>query len=266
MLAALLVLLVSCGTEHDPAPLVGTVERTEVEISAPVSEILVELAVTRGSRVEVGDLVARLDDTVARAERDAASARLTAAGAARKETRRELARIRGLRRSAVASPQDLDRARLAHDEAVAREAEAQARVVQANRRLAEHTLTAPVSGVVDQLPFDRGERVPPGGVVAVLCADGLPWVRVWCPARALALLSLGSRAEIRVHGIEKPLRGRVIDVAREPAFTPHFALTEREREHLVYEARVEIVDAPDGLRPGLPAEVRFSTNRTETAR
>ena len=43
----------------------------------------------------------------------------------------------------------------------------------------------------------------------------------------------------------------------EASFTPHYALTERERVHLVYQARVEIDDAPEALRPGAPAEVRL---------
>jgi hypothetical protein len=34
----------------------------------------------------------------------------------------------------------------------------------------------------------------------------------------------------------------VLDVSREPEFTPHFALTERDRVHLVYETRVGIDD------------------------
>jgi HlyD family secretion protein len=216
---AVLALLLSCGTEQDASTLVGTVERTEVEISAPGSEILVAVAVQRGSRVGVGDLLAQLDDTVARAERDAVAAGLEAARAIRAETQGELARVRGLHRSAAASPQNLDRARRAYQE-----------------------------------------------VVAVLHAEGPPWVRVWCPARAVARLSLGSSAEVRVQGIERLFHGRVIDIAREPEFTPHFALTEREREHIVYQTRVEIVDAPVGLRPGLPAEVRFSTDRSEKPR
>jgi hypothetical protein len=30
-----------------------------------------------------------------------------------------------------------------------------------------------------------------------------------------------------------------------------------EREHLVYAARVELLDAPPGLRPGIAAEVQI---------
>jgi hypothetical protein len=47
----------------------------------------------------------------------------------------------------------------------------------------------------------------------------------------------------------------VLDISREPEFTPHYALTERDRVHLVYETRVRIENAPPQLRPGVPAEV-----------
>jgi HlyD family secretion protein len=117
---------------------------------------------------------------------------------------------------------------------------------------------APVAGTVDQLPFDAGERVAAGAVVAVLLADGKPWVRVWVPERVVARVAIGTPATIRVDGFGAPMHGRVLDVAREASFTPHYALTERERVHLVYQTRIEIDDAPPVLRPGAPAEVRLA--------
>ena len=72
----------------------------------------------------------------------------------------------------------------------------------------------------------------------------------------------GGRASITIDGVGREgsprvLEGEVLDVAREPGFTPHYALTERERVHLVYETRVEITNAPPELRPGVPATVRL---------
>jgi HlyD family secretion protein len=110
---------------------------------------------------------------------------------------------------------------------------------------------------VDQLPFERGERVPAGAVLAVVLSDEAPWVRVWIPETAVARVHAGTRARVRVDGVAGPLRGRVLDVAREPEFTPHYALTERDRVHLVYETRVLVEDGPAELRPGVPAEVEL---------
>jgi HlyD family secretion protein len=244
-----------CRRDENDLVLVGTVERTLIELVAPVAETIESLAVERGARVKRDALVVQLDPTLpradlARAEAAVAGARTTATVAAD-----ELGRSLTLHRQGVASTHDLDAARRASDEAAALLREAQAQLAGARHRLDELQLVAPAAGVVDQLPFDPGERVPAGAVVAVIVADGPPWVRVWLPARALPHVGLGTDVGVRVDGLDRPLAGRVVEIAREPAYTPHYALTERERVHLVYETRVEIADAPPSLRPGQPAEV-----------
>jgi HlyD family secretion protein len=253
------VLLAGCGAPE--VDLAGTVERRVVELAAPASEVIVELPVAEGERVAAGQVVVQLDTAVWEAELNAHQAGLAAARALLTEAEGEFTRQERLRKSRVATQQALDAARRQRDEAVAQVAEKQARIAQAQKRLENLTLRAFAPGVVDQLPFEVGERVPAGGVVAVVVADEAPWVRVFMPARAVARVGVGSPAEVRVAGLDEPLAGTVRYLAREPEFTPHYALTERESAHLVYESRVELDDAPEGLRAGLPAWVRLELAR-----
>jgi HlyD family secretion protein len=248
----------ACREASQDLALVGTVERTLVEVVAPVSEMILEIAVERGQHVEEGRLLARLDPLLAEAELATTRAAVAGAESHNEVAEQEYRRVAGLHQRGAASDGQLDRARLARDEARASLLAAHARMAAAQKRLHDTRLLAPVAGTVDQIPFDRGERVPAGAVIAVLLADGRPWVRVWIPERAFARVAPGVAAEIRIDGLPRPLRGRILDLAREPEFTPHYALTERERVHLVYEGRVEIEDAPLPLRPGVPAEVRIA--------
>jgi HlyD family secretion protein len=236
---------------------VGTVERRTLELAAPISERIVAIPVRPGQRIARGEVLVRLDAEVAELELRAVTAALANAEATLIAARREHDRTAGLARSRVLSTQELDRATRALAEAEATQAERAARAAQARRRLADRTGRAGASGVVDQLPFEAGERVPAGGVVAVVLADDAPWVRVWLPARVVSRLRVGAPAEVAVEGIDATLRGRLQDIAREPEFTPHFALTERERDHLVYESRVALTNAPAELRPGVAATVRI---------
>jgi len=258
-LLALVLLLIPLGLGcRRPARervLVGTVERTQVELGAPVSEQIATVAVERGQHVEPGQVLVRLDDTLARAAVARAEAAVAGARTGLVVARNDLERVRSLRSARTTSEQELDRARLAYDEARARLHEAQAELRAARKREADLTVRAPCRGVVDQLPFDPGERVPPGAVLCVLLADGDPWVRVWIPERLGSQVGPGTPARVEIDGIPGVLSGRVLDVAREPEFTPHYALTERERVSLVYETRVEIHGAPAELRPGIPARV-----------
>jgi HlyD family secretion protein len=252
-----LVLLASTGCGGEVFELAGTVERTTLEITAPVSEVIVEIPVDPGSRVVADQEVVLLDTEVAAAELKAFEASLAAAQASLVEAVDEYKRNAELSRRRVASQQELGRARRQRDEATAAVAERQARVLQAQRRLRDLTLRSPEAGVVDQLPFEAGERVPPGAVVAVVQTDENPWVRIWVPARAVSRLSSEARAEVKIEGLPDWYAGRIVEVARQPEFTPHFALTERESAHLVYRARVVLTDAPADLRPGLPARVKL---------
>lgn len=253
LLPLTLLLLGSCGDES--LHLVGTVERTTLELAAPVSEVIVEIPVARGDRIAADAVVVRLDNAVAQAELRAYEAAHAAARATLTEAEGEFQRTEELRRARVATPQKLDAARRARDEARALVAEKEARIAQASKRLEDLTVRTHFPGVVDQLPYEPGERVPAGGVVAVVLADEKPWVRVWLPARAVARADLDSPAQIEIEGFEAPLSGRVVEISRESEFTPHYALTERESAHLVYETRIVLDDAPTELRPGLPARV-----------
>jgi HlyD family secretion protein len=254
--AATLLPLAGCGSEE--LELVGVVERTSLEYAAPASEEVVALPLPLGARVEPGTVLVRLDAEVATLETRAVEALHRAAQANLAAAESELRRAEQLRRSSVGTAQELDRARRQRDEAVGLEAERAARVAQAREALAGLTVASTVAGVLDQLPYDVGERVPLGGVVAVVVADETPWVRLWLPARAVARLAPGATATVEIEGFDDPLPGRLAEIAREPEYTPHFALTERERSHLVYESRVELPEAPAALRPGLPATVRLS--------
>ncbi|MFQ5348957.1 MAG: HlyD family efflux transporter periplasmic adaptor subunit, partial [Thermoanaerobaculia bacterium] len=195
----------------------------------------------------------------------AAQAALAAAEAKVLEAMEGFRRAERLAKSRVGSTQELDRARSKRDEVLAVVAERKARIAQAERRLNDLTMRPLAGGVVDQLPFEIGERVPAGGVVAVIQTDDKPWVRVWLPARAVGMLGGEAEAQVTIEGFETPLAGRLLDVAREPEFTPHYALTERESAHLVYQARIALDSAPAELRPGLPARVRLSLTRPQTA-
>lgn len=256
-LLALVTGLVACAVDPDELRLVGTVERTQIELVAPVSETIVAIHAERGDRVERGRVLVELDPTFARADVARAEAALAGARTAEHVAGDELLRVRRLRRSRVASEQALDRAVLARDEAAARLRDAEAQLDAARKRLADLSLASPSAGVLDQLPFDAGERVPAGAVLAVVLVDAPPWVRVWIPERSFVRVLPGTPAEVRIDGIEAPLRGTVVDVSRDPEFTPHYALTERDRVYLVYETRVRIEDAPAQLRAGVPAQVRI---------
>lgn len=125
-----------------------------IEIVPEVDGRLVELAITPGTRVAQGDVLARLDDTIERANLSEAKAVLT-------EQRQSLERIQQLRASNSVSQASLE-------EVTARLAEAEAEVERARRRLEDRRITAPFAGVVGLTNYDEGARVSEGQVLTRL--------------------------------------------------------------------------------------------------
>ncbi len=152
----------------------GTVQpRRVVEVSSELSGIVREVFVDFNSRVEKGQVLARLDTARLEARRASASARLEAARAkvieaeaTLAEKTRDLERKRELVTRRVAPPSELDLAEAAYARAKAALATATAdvAVAEAELRLAEVDLdkaaiVAPIDGVVLQKTVDPGQTV-----------------------------------------------------------------------------------------------------------
>jgi HlyD family secretion protein len=211
-----------------------------------------------------------------------ARARLAAAKAAAERDEKELARVRELVERRLVAQSQLDQALAARNASQASVREAQASLtalVRGNRiedveegraaltaresalrgiELADARLVvrATRDGVIDALPYEIGERPPAGSPVVVMLANTPAFARIYVPEPRRARIVPGIKAQVAVDGIEEPLSGVVRWVAHDAAFTPYFALTQRDRSRLSFLAEVEITDArARDLPSGVPVEV-----------
>jgi HlyD family secretion protein len=197
---------------------------------------------------------------------------------------KEMERIRSLLAKQLSTPEALDEARAQRDQAVAaRDAgrallkellagttaeelqQAEAALAQAEARLQNLqislerlTIRASRTGRLDSLPFKLGDRPEPGAVVAVLLAGSGPYARVYVPEPLKARVAQGGRARVWVDGIEEPFQGRVRMTSADPAFTPYYSLTERDRSRLSYPTEITLEGERAGELPaGVPLRAEF---------
>ncbi len=238
------------------------------------------------AQAALGQVQARLDELVRgpRAEMILA-ARANVEGATQELEFREseATRIREIHTRGLASPDQLDRAQAALDAAQANVklrlaqleelltgttveelAQAEQAVKQAAARrdaaqvdLERHTLRAPVAGVADSRLYELGERPTPGQPVMIVLGGAQPYARVYVPESIRVHVQAGTAARVFVDGLDEPLDGRVRWVASEAAFTPYFALTERDRGRLTYVAKIDLETDDERLPDGVPVEVEF---------
>jgi HlyD family secretion protein len=249
------------------------------------SAIDTRLAQARAAVAQAEGLLAERVTGPRREEILAARARLAGAQARLEAADKEYQRLAELVGRRLLPQNDLDRQRAARDGALAeRDAareellalergtrsevldQAQAALAAATAQLAELEisrgrldLTAPRDGIVDALPYKLGDRPARGAPVVVMLTDGAPYARVFVPEPVRAGVQPGTEATVRIDGTGRDWKGRVRYVSTDAAFTPYYALNERDRSRLSFLAEVELVEEEAAALPaGMPVEVEIA--------
>jgi len=133
-------------------------------------------------------------------------------------------------------------------------AAAKASLAQADWRLEQKSLAAPVSGLVQDTFFVPGEWVPAGRPVASLLPPGNVKARFYVPETVVSTLSIGKPIEIGCDGCQA-LDAKVSYVSSQAEYTPPVLYSKDSRAKLMFLVEARLPGAP--LRPGQPIDVRL---------
>jgi len=211
---------------------IGSLQSDEsVQIAPEISGRVAEIAFEEGTRVRKGDVLVRLDPSLARAEVQQARARLVLAQANNQ-------RARTLSQSGNVT----DRAR---DEAVAAFETARAELELAETRLEKHELLAPFDGIVGVRNVSVGAYLGPG--TAIVNLENLATLKVdfRVPETQLAAIKVGQPIEVHVDALpDRTFTGKIY------AINPLVDVNGRSLQ-----VRGRIDNADGVLRPGLFARI-----------
>jgi HlyD family secretion protein len=115
---------------------------------------------------------------------------------------------------------------------------------------------APAAGLVFDVLYRVGERVPAGNPVVALLPDGALKVRFYVPQADLSSIDLGRVVGVHCDGCAADLRARVSYVSPLAEFTPPVIFSNESRQKLVFlvEAR-PLAEAATRLKPGQPVQI-----------
>ncbi len=179
---------------------------------------------------------------------------------ARTQLKRDQAQVAGLQ-AAVATaklPARADEIRAAQADSSA----ARAVLAQAEWRLAQRAILAPVAGVVHDTYYVVGDWVPPGSPVASILPPTNLKVRFYVPETALGGLTEGQSVRVACDGCAAPVGAKIVFISNRAEFTPPVLYSRNNRGKLVYlvEAKPAPADA-DKLRVGQPVDVTLAAVR-----
>lgn len=262
---------VTAGTQ------IAALEREEL-----IAQRNVAVAQLTGAQAVLRELVAgSRPEEIAQAE-----AAVAVATDRRDGARRDVERLRPLADQSLVSKQQFDRQSTALDVAEGEVAQAteQLRILETGPRaeriaaqraateqasavveridamLSQTILLAPTNGVVTVRHREPGEALSPGNPVATIRDLSDRWVRIYVPGDQVGRLTVGAAASITADAEPQKQYGGVVSyIASVAEFTPRNVQTTKDRVKLVYEVRVRVTGDPTvDLKPGLPADVRFS--------
>lgn len=167
------------------------------------------------------------------------------------------ARVQELTAQLTAASMTLGR----EDELRAAEAEVAARqaaLEQAQWRLDQKSVYAPLLGLVTDTYFDPGETVTAGRpVISILPPDKMK-VRFFVPQAMLADLPVGTGVTVRCDGCTSEIPANVVFVSPTAEYTPPVLYNRENRDRLMFMIEAYPLERHELLRPGQPVDVVLS--------
>ena len=133
-------------------------------------------------------------------------------------------------------------------------AAAKAALAQADWKLEQKSVAAPVSGLVQDTFFVIGDWVAAGRPVASLLPPGNVKARFYVPETVLSSMTIGRPIEIRCDGCQ-PVEAKVSYVSSQAEYTPPVLYSKESRSKLLFLVEARLPNSP--LRPGQPLDVRL---------
>ena len=247
-MAAALVGLVSCGLdmpqETQSSFETMTVKKSDIElpykfsakmkgqndvtVTPQVSGQLMRICVSEGQQVQRGAVLFVIDSRNAQLELEAAQANLQAALAQENSAKLEYESNKNLFEKNIVSSYMLNNSENSYKQAQASVAQARASVNRAKVNLGFCTITAPVSGVIGEIPVRAGDQVSPATQLTMLSGnttmyaefsvtesiiEGMVQDGVNVNQKEKYLANLPDVTFIMKNGTEYPHKGRVVSMS-----------------------------------------------------
>jgi RND family efflux transporter MFP subunit len=201
-------------------PLVGPILGTGTVIADKTTNvgprldgIIAEVFAQVGDLVRTGDPLFRTRQVDYRLRLQSATSSLALARAEAKQVKRDLERVRALRRKAVVSVEQLEAAETRRQIAVARVQTSQAALERAEQNLEDTVVKAPYDGVITKRLIDEGAMMrtmmSSGSCVVQLMKTDVVLAVVHVPEVRLPYIGIGTPARVHVDGVDRQFETEV---------------------------------------------------------
>ncbi len=126
------------------------------------------------------------------------------------------------------------------------------------RQIADGKVFSPIKGVVMEKYAEPGEIAVMGGALYKIADLDNFWLKIYMAEPDLDKVVIGKPVKVKIDALDEPLKGKVAWTSPEAEFTPKNVQTRKARAELVYAVKVTIDEAREELKIGMPAEVHIA--------
>ncbi len=153
----------------------------------------------------------------------------------------------------------MEQAQAGVDQAQKAVEQAQANLDLIDTQFSKLSVYAPANGTILTRNVEPGEFVQPGATVFTLADLEDITITVYVPEDRYGEISLGQQAEVNVDSFPgETFSAQVIYIADTAEYTPRNVQTVEGRSATVYAVKLSVNDPGGKLKPGMPADVRFT--------
>ncbi|MCX6133808.1 MAG: efflux RND transporter periplasmic adaptor subunit [Ignavibacteriales bacterium] len=182
-------------------------------------------------------------NTISKKQFDDAESRYTIARAQLNSAEQNLGKLRKFAR-----PEDLAAAK-------ARAGQARATADLLMKQLTDAVIIAPVAGTITHKPFEEGELVSMGAVIATIARLDKMELMIYVNESELGKVKLGGPADVSIDTYpQKTFPGKVMYISPIAEFTPKNVQTKEDRTKLVFGVKLEVENKERALKSGMPAD------------
>lgn len=191
----------------------GKIRADVVDIAANVDGVVINLPIKENQFVEKGALLMEIDPAPYQIALDEAKASLATAKSTLEKANNEYTRRRHMRANVI-SKEELDDARLVANAAQAQLKVAQSALEQAEWKLSQTKVFAPVSGYISNLKAKQGRYAIVGSAFIGLIDANSFYVQGYFEETKLKHIKEGNKADIILYSTQQKLTGEVESIGR----------------------------------------------------
>jgi HlyD family secretion protein len=216
----------------------GTIEAQQIAITPQTAGRITSAPAEEGVAVKAGDVLYQLDPSLLQLQLKSLQTVIDAAKSNYDHVKK-----------------DSDSTRADKDAAKAQWEQAKLSKQMAQTQLGYYTIKAPADGILSSIAQRVGENASPGNTMAMLSQVQNLTVTIYVPESLIGQVKMGQSGTLTTDSVSKTYHAKVSYIASQAEFTPSAIETKDQRVKLVYQVKLDITDADNQLKPGMPADV-----------